>query len=139
MSAVELPRARELRTCAACGQPAVQCTQVTRHMLNGVVPNGYTYDHQCAACGRSFQTLSTWRAMKEGCLGLMVTLFLVPTVTAGVVGALRQGGAGGLWDLIRDNWVATLGVVFGLTFGPWLFFAAVRSPIELIRNPVARS
>lgn len=127
------PRATELRRCGKCGQDAVTCYHVTVHYVNGI-PAGRTYAHKCQRCGRTFETMSVWRTVRDvffGALCGLFGLFMVPFGTMRIFEVGVTHASGGDWILFGMGWLFAL-------FAVGLAITVSLRTYRLFENPVAQ-
>lgn len=131
------PRAIERRTCAKCNRPTVRCTQVTQHLLRGLLPIGRTYAHACDACKVVFETESPLRSVYNLMFGLASLAFGALGVAFLVAWVLDFfAGRVGMPSLYEAFTGAIIVMLFGV--GLYLPMRTVTRTVSLLRNPVAR-
>ena len=139
MSTRDDARATQLRRCASCAQPQVACVHVTEHLLNGVLPIGRTYAHECRGCRKRFTTESVLRSLVELCFGGMLLLFgggFVAVFVSMVLPALVDGSMAFELPSLHQLGIGALFIAMAIA-GAYLLTRSLVRWFHVFRNPVA--
>ena len=112
------------------------CTHVTQHLLNGVVPTGRTYVHQCRSCQAQFETESVMRGIYNfgfGVVCLPFGLFGVAMTVALIIDAIH--GSSHMPSLREMGIGLVLWIMLAIGF--LLPIRSVVRAVRVLRNPVA--
>lgn len=110
------------------------CTHVTQHLLNGVLPTGRTYVHQCRSCQAQFETESVMRGIYNFGFGVVCLPFGAFAVA--MTGALVIDAINGSTHMptLREMGVGLVLWIM-LAVGIYLPTRSVMRAVRVFRNP----
>lgn len=111
------------------------CYHVTQHLLNGVLPIGRTYEHQCGDCKARWTTESVGRSLYNLFFGGLWLLFGAGGTAFVVAWAIDfAAGRSGLPSLYQAAMGALMLAMLGA--GIYVPVRTVQRNVRLFRNPV---